>query len=319
MKKGRSTAARGHVARHILEQRIDDVEWCSMSDIPRRLKFPFHVKTVGWIVVGDQHFRGVHINYGTEFCVRLVSSDAVSEDNIGGCRYRTPFPHVMMKRLGELYEMRSKGWREAFFIIYPPELAGALRRAGVDDGPGTLPIWAIGDAPDVLESIREMRALFPRAAEPGVADELDARCWALVTRLVAIRDAAASASRDGADSSSAPHPDERLRAFSASLVSRCLKSIDFAAEARNLGYSRSVFYRRFTALVGEPPEKHLANLRLDAAARLLCESPLSIKQVAFAIHDKSPSHFAAAFKARFGVTPRAWRDGAMARDAQDSI
>lgn len=319
MKKGRSTAARGHVARHILEQRIDEIEWCSLGDVPRRLRFPFPVTVVGWIITGAVHYRGTHRSFGTEFCVRLRSCDATAVDFVNGVRHECSFPHVMMKRHGERHEYRASGWREAFYIIYPPGMEAALRRAGVDDGHGALPMWPVGGAPDLLDSIREMRALFPRRLEPGVADELDARCWALVTRLVAIRDAAASASRDGADSSSAPHPDERLRAFSASLVSRCLKSIDFAAEARNLGYSRSVFYRRFTALVGEPPEKHLANLRLDAAARLLCESPLSIKQVAFAIHDKSPSHFAAAFKARFGVTPRAWRDGAMARDAQDSI
>lgn len=319
MKRVMSTATRGHVARDFVEQRIDEIEWNSLAAVPRRLRFPFPVMVVGWIVVGAGNYRGVHRGNGTEFCIRLSSSDPVAKERIGGRLYRVPFPHVLMKRPGELHEMRYAGWREAFFIVYPPGLEEALRRAGVDDGPGALPIWTIGDAPDVLKSIREMRTLFPRAAEPGVADELDARCWALVTRLVALRDAAASASRDGVDSSGAPHPDERLRAFSASLVSRCLKTVDFMAEARKLGYSRSVFYRRFTALVGEPPEKHLANLRLDAAARLLRESPLSIKQVAFAIHDKSPSHFAAAFKARFGVTPRAWRDGAVARDAQDSI
>ena len=85
--------------------------------------------------------------------------------------------------------------------------------------------------------------------------------------------------------------------------------MDFAAEARALGFSRSTFYRLFTAVVGQPPEKHLAGLRLDAAARLLRESPLSIKQVAWAVHDRSQSHFAAAFRARFGVTPSALRAG----------
>ena len=306
MQKETSIAVQDHVV-----QRIDEIEWNSLTGIPRRLRFPFPVKVVGWIVVAEGNYRGVHCGNGTEFCIRLASSDPFAEDRIGDRLFRTPFPHVLMKRPGEQHEMRFTGWREAFYIVYPPGLEEALRRAGVDEGPGALPVWPIGDAPDVLESIREMRALFPRTAEPGVADELDARCWALVTRLVALRDAATvAAAREGADSSDALHPDERLRAFSASLVSRCLNPVDFAAEARHLGYSRSAFYRRFTALVGEPPERHLANLRLAAAARLLRESPLSIKQVAAAIHDPSPSHFAAAFRARFGVTPRAWRSSA---------
>ena len=300
-------------------QRIDEIEWCSLGDVPRRLKFPFPVKVVGWIITGAAHYRGTHRSFGTEFCVRLRSCDATAVDFVNGIRHECVFPHVMMKRLGERHEYRAPGWREAFYIVYPPGMETALRRAGVDEGPGALPMWPISNAPDVLESIGEMRALFPRRLEPGVADELDARCWALVTRLVALRDAAppslsrmgdsATVGKDLGNIFSRPSDDDRIRAFSLSLQARCMKPVDFAAEARALGFSRSVFYRRFTALVGEPPEKHLANLRLDAAARLLRESPLSIKQVAFAIRDKSQSHFAAAFKARFGTTPRAWRDG----------
>ena len=319
MSRWRPSNARGHAVRDFVEQRIDEIEWNSLANVPRRLRFPFPVQVVGWIVVGAGTYRGVHRGNGTEFCVRLASSDPAANERIGGRLYRVPFPHVLMKRPGELHEMRYAGWREAFYIVYPPGLEEALRRAGVDDGPGALPVWPIGDAPDVLESIREMRALFPRTAEPGVADELDARCWALVTRLVALRDHPEAPGGLLPGAAGRASDDDRLRTFSASLPARCLKPVDFAAEARSLGFSRSVFYRRFTALVGEPPERHLANLRLDAAARLLRESPLSIKQVAFAIRDRSQSHFAAAFKARFGVTPRAWRDGAVSRDAQDSI
>jgi len=301
-----------------IEQRIDEVEWCSLKDVPRRLKFPFHVNVVGWIVVGAGTYHGVHHGWGTEFCIRLASSDTEARDRVGGRLYRMPFPHVLVKRPGEMHEQRYGGWREAFYIVYPPGMENLLRRAGVDDGPGSLPVWPLLGAPDVLESIREMRRLFPRHLEPEVADELDARCWALVTRLVALRDHPVAHSGQTQAFDTPPLSDsERLRAFSASLPARCLKPVDFVEEARALGLSRSVFYRRFTALVGEPPERHLANLRLDAAARLLRESPLSIKQIAFAVHDKSQSHFAAAFKARFGVTPRNWRDGRGQRDGQD--
>lgn len=293
-------------------QRIDEIEWCSLDDVPRRLKFPFPVKVVGWVLTGAAHYRGSHAASGTEFCVRLRSSDATAVDVVAGVRHESEFPHVIMKRPGERHEYRAPGWREAFYIVYPPGMEGALRDVGVDEGPGALPVWPVSGAADVLESIREMRALFPRKLEPGVADELDARCWALVTRLVALRDNRREnlATQEGNVGSAARRSvDDRIRAFSASLPARCLKPVDFAAEARALGFSRSVFYQRFTALVGEPPEKHLSNLRLDAAARLLRESPLSVKQVAYAIHDPSQSHFAAAFKARFGATPSAWRTG----------
>lgn len=293
-------------------QRIDDIEWCSLANVPRLLKFPYRVHVVGWVLAGAAHYRGAHLSYGTEFCVRLRSADATAVDVVAGVRHESSFPHVIMKRPGERHEYRAPGWREAFYVIYPPGTEAMLRDAGVDEGPGARPVWSVSGAQDILDSIREMRALFPRQTEPGVADELDARCWALVTRLVALRDHPAGKPHspvDAVDPAASRSDDDRIRAFSASLPARCLKHVDFAAEARALGFSRSVFYRRFTALVGEPPEKHLRNLRLDAAARLLRESPFSVKQVAGAIHDRSQSHFAAAFRARFGCTPSAWRAG----------
>ena len=317
-KSGKSATNGG---RERMVQRIDEIEWYTLYDIPRRFRFPFRVHVVGWVLAGAAHYRGAHLSYGTEFCVRQRAADATAVAVIGGVRHESWFPHVIMKRPGERHEYWAPGWREAFYIIYPPGTEAALRRAGVDEGPGARPAWSVAGAPDILESIREMRALFPRKAEPGVADELDARCWALVTRLVTLRDHPAGkpdSSEEFANKMASRSDDDRIRAFTASLPARCLKRIDFAAEARALGFSRSVFYRKFTALVGAPPEKHLAGLRLDAAARLLRESPLSVKQVAFVIHDPSQSHFAAAFKARFGTTPSAWRESPGLWDAKDN-
>ena len=295
-----------------MDQWVQEVDWCSLAGVPRRMRFPFPVKTVGWMVVSKTKFSRTVRENGTEFCVRLASSDSVAVDRIGGKTYRTPFPHVVVKRPGVRHEMRYTGFREGFFIIYPPGLEAALRQAGADAGPKSPPIWPVPNAPDVPESIRTIRALFPRRLEPGVADELDALCWALVTRLAALRDFPPAPSADAEVPGPARDSDDaRIRAFSASLASRCLKPypIDFEKEARALGFSRSGFYSRFTALVGEPPERHLANLRLDAAAHLLRESSLSVKQVAFAVRDKSQAHFTRAFRARFGVTPLAWRNG----------
>ena len=286
---------------------MDDVEWCILSDVPRALKFPFPVKAIGHMVVSKAVFRSAPTGNGTEFCIRLASSDAFAEDRIGGRRYRTPFPHVMVKRPGVLQERHHAGWREAFFVIYSPAAERALLRTGVHGGPLAPPIWPIGNADGILESIRQIRALFPRKRESGVADELDALCWALVTRLVALRDSPAAVLTASGTPGADPSGDERIRAFSAALVGRCLRPIRFSEEARSLGFSRSSFYRRFKTVVGEPPERHLMNLRLEAAAELLSGSPLSIKQIAHAVHDKSAAHFSDAFRRRFGVSPREWR------------
>ncbi len=286
---------------------MDDVQWCVLSGVPRRLRFPFPVKAIGHMVVSKAVFHLAPMVNGTEFCIRLASSDAFAEDRIGDRLYRTPFPHVVVKRPGVRQERRHLGWREAFFVIYPQEAEGALIQAGVHGGPGVPDIWPIGGDEAVMQAIADLRALFPRKGEPGVADELDARCWALVTRLLALRDNPAPSVDPRAVRESEPSGDERIRAFSASLVGRCLHTVNFGGEARRLGFSRSAFYRRFTAIIGEPPERHLANLRLESAADLLVCSPLSIKQIAFKTRFKTVPHFSNAFRHRFGVAPSVWR------------
>ena len=62
--------------------------------------------------------------------------------------------------------------------------------------------------------------------------------------------------------------------------------------ARELGTSWSAAYLR---------------LRLDHAARLLRQSPLSLAQIAYATGFSSPSHFSRAFRAAHGAPPGAWR------------
>ena len=74
-KSGKSATNGG---RERMVQRIDEIEWYTLYDIPRRFRFPFRVHVVGWVLAGAAHYRGAHLSYGTEFCVRLRSADATA-------------------------------------------------------------------------------------------------------------------------------------------------------------------------------------------------------------------------------------------------
>jgi AraC-like DNA-binding protein len=77
--------------------------------------------------------------------------------------------------------------------------------------------------------------------------------------------------------------------------------------ADRIALSRSAFYERFTALVGQPPMQYLANWRMQAAANLLRQSGASIASIALEVGYESEAAFARAFKRLVGSPPAAWR------------
>ncbi|HSP59037.1 MAG TPA: AraC family transcriptional regulator [Halomonas sp.] len=79
------------------------------------------------------------------------------------------------------------------------------------------------------------------------------------------------------------------------------------ALAREVGLSRSAFAEHFTELVGVPPMRYLARLRMQIAARRLRESLTSISRIALEAGYESEASFNKAFKRAFGTPPAAWR------------
>ncbi|MCE8004012.1 AraC family transcriptional regulator [Billgrantia ethanolica] len=79
------------------------------------------------------------------------------------------------------------------------------------------------------------------------------------------------------------------------------------ALAREVGLSRSAFAERFTELVGAPPMRYLAGLRMQVAARRLRESQDPIVLIAEQVGYESEASFSKAFKRTFGTPPATWR------------
>jgi AraC-like DNA-binding protein len=68
--------------------------------------------------------------------------------------------------------------------------------------------------------------------------------------------------------------------------------------------SRSVFSRRFTAMIGVPPLRYLTEWRLSVAAELLRTGTSKVIEVAHTAGYSSEAAFSRAFKAQFGYPPR---------------
>ena len=96
----------------------------------------------------------------------------------------------------------------------------------------------------------------------------------------------------------------RVVEFMSVNFNRRLSLDELAAEA---AVSKFHFARLFREKVGRSPLAFLAALRLDSAHRLLVTSDLPVAIIGYECGYSSPSHFTAAFSARYGITPSALR------------
>jgi AraC family transcriptional regulator len=68
------------------------------------------------------------------------------------------------------------------------------------------------------------------------------------------------------------------------------------------------FHRIFSAMVGEPPGEYVRRLRLEKTARLLANDLFpTVTDIALSCGFATSALFCRQFKARFGVSPTAWR------------
>lgn len=79
------------------------------------------------------------------------------------------------------------------------------------------------------------------------------------------------------------------------------------AMARAACFSRRQFYRLMAQVLGETPGTHQRRLRLDRGAWLLLTSRATVLEIALETGFENHETFTRAFRARFGVTPTAFR------------
>lgn len=74
--------------------------------------------------------------------------------------------------------------------------------------------------------------------------------------------------------------------------------------AREVGLNEYRLKAGFKNIYGKSPYHYLTDHRMDQARKLMQEEGLKVNEVAFAVGYNNPSHFIAAFKKRFGITPK---------------
>ena len=286
---------------------MDDgsIQWHNIGMLPRVTEFRYRVSTVGWVDRPGGHYKGRHEG-GLEFCIRLRSEDSFVEDRVDGAVWRTRYPHLVVKRPGPLHEYEEPGRSAAFFFIYQPSMAPLLRLAGVSFPEAPMPVVATGRLRRAIDIAR--KELFPRAAERGVADEIDALCWLVLSILLAQRPAAGPGPElPPARVNAGDVVAQRLRAAEERMRLGFADAIDFGGLARDSGLSRRTFFRRWADVFRDTPQAHLREIRLLNAARGLVLDSRSVSEVAVSCGFPNPAYFTALFRERFGVSPQRYR------------
>lgn len=74
-----------------------------------------------------------------------------------------------------------------------------------------------------------------------------------------------------------------------------------------VGYSQAYIGREFKKRTGKSVFEYIVDFRIRTAQKLLADTKLSITDIAFSVGYSDSNYFSNTFKARVGVSPKAWR------------
>ncbi len=91
------------------------------------------------------------------------------------------------------------------------------------------------------------------------------------------------------------------------IISQQYATIDIEELAKLLHLNRMYFCQLFRLIEGVSPQQYLINTRLQSSVYYLEDTNLSLKDIAQTIGYSSYNGFVAAFKAKYGMTPKVYR------------
>ena len=106
-----------------------------------------------------------------------------------------------------------------------------------------------------------------------------------------------------------PSQDEQFLAKLRQTVEQNIDNEDFSVLqlSERMAMDRTVLYRRMQALELDSPSIYIKRIRMGVAARLLCETALSINEIAQRTGFSNAKYFSIVFKLSFGIPPVEYR------------
>ena len=115
---------------------------------------------------------------------------------------------------------------------------------------------------------------------------------------------------DSAGKATPQAPDELMLAKIADVIEANIGNADFSVAmlADSVGMQTKTLYRLIKKYLGVTPVDYIRNMRLKRAATLLSDDKFTIAEVMYLVGFSSASYFSKCFSARYGDTPRHYRE-----------
>lgn len=107
------------------------------------------------------------------------------------------------------------------------------------------------------------------------------------------------------ESSLPPTKDDKFLEDVVSLIENNLAEPQLTVEflAKEMGLSRAQLFRKFKAIVGQPPVEFIRSIKLRRAAQMLRTGNWRVSDVAYAIGFTDPQYFSVCFQKEYGMLP----------------
>lgn len=223
---------------------------------------------------------------------------------------------VLPPKLLHAERVRAGGAEAPFcnVVIYAdgPALSCHLAHEARPGKPGILHLEACHhpQAARIHDWLSDAARLAQPASPAHARDASDvSRAAAQVRALVSAATAGVLRALDDADPAAASEPAlvARLRVLVKNQLADHRLSV--RGLAQQSGCTADYLSHRFSQLTGERLVAYITRLRMERAARLLRESTMAGKEVAWACGFATQSYFIRSFRAHHGVTPKDWRAG----------
>lgn len=151
----------------------------------RMINFPFKVRSIGSTQMEFAHdlmrvFRTDHV----EFCIRISSKEKFAHDQINGIRYRTRFPHLIVKMPFAQHCYQMKEPRNAVDFSYTLKDMENLRKLGLLP---ESPFTEFTMTPNLDLMLRQLPELMEHSQEYSIVDRIDLLCFHILEELFFIR------------------------------------------------------------------------------------------------------------------------------------
>ena len=286
-----------HIGPHIRTGEKGIMDWISyeIEKIKRIGTFPFQVKMLFFShqdVTVRKDMRTPEDML--EISIRLEPKGEICRDVINGHPIREGFPNLVWKKPGGEHLFRIDRARSAISFGYPAERIEDFRKLGMYPGEDGM---SFSMTPEIERLTNEYRKLCLQLYTPGVADRIDWTCFHLYREILYSRLLKPGAGDD----------TERIRNIAVWLQMHYSEPVDLDELARANGFSRASFFRKWKQVFRTTPVQYVLDLKVDAAAKFLRETDMSVAAIVREINFSGTTAFHHRFVRHRGMTPDQYR------------